>query len=113
MRLCYSDRMTSRAAETVTSSIGRVGKRRQVVIPKSLCAHLGLREGDLVEVRSIQGAVVIKPKKLVDPDDILTPQEERAVRKGEAELRRGHYVTLAQLRHDVDRPVIKKRRKTA
>jgi AbrB family looped-hinge helix DNA binding protein len=105
--------MTVRRAETITGSIGRVGKRRQVVIPKRFCENLGLREGDFVEVQNSNGAVVIRPKRLVDPDDILTPSEARTVRKGEAELRRGDYVTPEQLRHDLARPVIKNRRKTA
>ena len=57
--------------------------------------------------------MLIKPKRLVDADDILTSREEAAVRKGEAELGRGDYVTLAQLHYGLDRPAIKKRRKTA
>lgn len=105
--------MTVRDMGPRTSSIGRVGKRRQVVIPKDMCKDLGLQEGDFIEVRKTRGAVLIKPKRLVDPDDILTSQEEKAVRKGEAELRRGHHVTLAQLRHDLDRPAVQKRRQTA
>jgi AbrB family looped-hinge helix DNA binding protein len=96
-----------------TTSIGRLGKRRQVVIPKNMCKDLGLQEGDLVEVRKTRGAVLVKPKRLVDPDNVLTSQEENTVRKGEAELHRGDYVTLAQLRHDVDRSAIQRRRKTA
>jgi AbrB family looped-hinge helix DNA binding protein len=105
--------MTVRNTQIATPSIGRVGKRRQVVIPKDICKDLGLQEGDFVEVRRAEGAVLIKPKRLVDPDDILTSREENAVRQGEAELRRGDYVTLAQLHHDLDRSAIKKRRKTA
>ncbi|MGA2262967.1 MAG: hypothetical protein ABSH28_16245 [Acidobacteriota bacterium] len=34
----------------------------------------------------------VKPKKLVDSDDILTPEEEKRVRKGEALLKRGKHV---------------------
>lgn len=84
-----------------------------MVIPKRFCEDLGLREGDFVEVQSRNGAVVIKPKRLVDPDDLLTPSEVQTVLKGEAELCRGDHVTLAQIRHDLGRPVIKNRRKTA
>jgi AbrB family looped-hinge helix DNA binding protein len=105
--------MTVRRAEEITGSIGRVGKRRQVVIPKRFCEDLGLREGDFVEVQSSNGAVVIKPKRLVDPDDVLTPSEAQTVLRGEAELHRGDHVTLAQIRHDLGRPVVKNRRKTA
>ena len=99
--------------ETTVSSIARMGKRRQVVIPKRLCKDLGLREGDLVEVRGTHGAVLIKPRGLVEADDILTPREAKAVARGEAQLSRGECITLAQLHHDLDRPAVQKRRKTA
>ena len=71
-----------------------------------------LQVGDFVEVRQIKGTVVIKPKKLVDAEDVLTPEEEVIVRKGEAQLRRGEYVTLEDLEHDLDRPAVMRRRKT-
>lgn len=68
-------------------TISRLGQRRQVVIPKEICDELGLREGDFVEVGVSKGVAIVRPKKLVDPDDILTPEEERLVRKGETHLR--------------------------
>ena len=40
-----------------------------------------------MEVLHVKGTVVIKPKKLVDADDVLTPEEEAIVRKGERQLR--------------------------
>lgn len=92
--------------------ISKLGQRRQVVIPKEICDELRLQEGDFVQVKSRNGAVIIKPKRLVDPDDILTPQEEKAVRKGEARLRQGAYTTLKELARDLDRPTLKRRRKT-
>ncbi len=79
-------------------SVSRLGQRRQVVIPKEVCEELGLHEGDFVEVTSAQGAVVIRPKRLVDPDDVLTPEEEAIVRKGEAQLKRGRSVAWADLK---------------
>jgi AbrB family looped-hinge helix DNA binding protein len=93
--------------------ISRLGQRRQVVIPKDICQRLGLQEGDFVEVNSTKGLVVIQPKKLVDPDEVLTPEEATLVRKGERQLRRGQYVTLEQLEPDLDRPARKRSRKTA
>ena len=92
--------------------IGKIGQRRQVVIPKEIFDALGLRTGDFVEVTQVKRTVVIKPKKLVDAEDVLTPEEERAVRRGEAQLRRGEYVTLEDLEHDLDRPAVTRRRKT-
>lgn len=73
-------------------AISRLGQRRQVVIPKEICEELGLGVGDFVEVRMTRGLATVKPKKLVDRDDILTPEEEKRVRKGEAQLKRGKYV---------------------
>jgi len=78
--------------------ISKVGQRRQVVIPKDICDALGLSEGDFVEVTERKGAVLIKPKKLVDPDDILSREEEALVRKGEAQLKRGEYVVWDDLK---------------
>jgi AbrB family looped-hinge helix DNA binding protein len=72
--------------------ISKLGQRRQVVIPKEICDELGLQEGDFVEVSRVEGQVIIKPKKLVDADDVLTPEEEKVVRKGEAQLKKGQHV---------------------
>ena len=82
--------------------ISRLGQRRQVVIPKEICNELGLKEGDFVEVTSMEGKVVIKPKKLVDADDVLTPEEEKLVRKGEAQLKRGKHILWDDLKHQLD-----------
>ncbi len=78
--------------------ISRVGQRRQVVIPKEVCEELGLHEGDFVEVVSNRGAVVIKPKKLVDRDDVLTPEEGARVRRGETQLKRGRTIAWTDLK---------------
>src|SRR5574341_2599734 len=88
----------------VVMPIGKIGQRRQVVIPKEIFDALGLQTADFVEVTQVKRTVVIKPKKLVDADDVLTPAEEAAVRKGEAQIRRGEYVTLEDLEHELDRP---------
>jgi AbrB family looped-hinge helix DNA binding protein len=82
--------------------ISKLGQRRQVVIPKEICDELGLQEGDFVEVMSMEGNVVIKPKKLVDADDVLTPDEEKRVRKGEAQLKKGKHVLWDDLKHQLD-----------
>ena len=79
-------------------SISRLGKRRRVVLPKAICEATGLREGDFVEVTSRNGRIVIKPPKIVDREDTLTPEEERLVRKGERQLRQGKYVLWDDLK---------------
>ena len=81
-----------------TMSISKVGQRRQVVIPKNICQDLDLKEGDFVEVKKSEGSILIKPKKLVDSDDILIPEEETLIRKGEAQLKKGGYVLWDKLK---------------
>ena len=67
--------------------IGKIGQRRQVVIPKGIFKALGLQTGDFVEVKQVKGMVVIKPKKLVDADEVLTPKQKARIdaRLAEAE----------------------------
>lgn len=43
-----------------------------------------------------------------DPDDLLTPEQEQAVAKGLTEIKRGEYVTLEDLEHELDNPTVKK-----
>jgi AbrB family looped-hinge helix DNA binding protein len=74
---------------TASSFIGRVGQRRQVVLPKALCDAVGIDEGDFVEVSATGGLVLIKPKRLVDAEDILSDKEAKKVRRGLTELKRG------------------------
>jgi AbrB family looped-hinge helix DNA binding protein len=82
--------------------ISKLGQRRQVAIPKDICDELGLQEGDFVEVTSAEGQVVITPKKLVDADDVLTPEEEKLVRKGEAQLKKGEHVVWDDVKKQLD-----------
>ena len=69
--------------------IGRVGQRRQLVIPREMLETLNIQEGDFVAFSQHENGVLIKPKRLVDPDDVLTPTEAKLVRRGEAQLKRG------------------------
>jgi len=79
----------------------KVGQRRQVVIPKGVYDELGLSEGDFVEFQSKNGQVLIKAKRLVDADDVLTPEEEKLVRKGEAEIKRGQSKSLQHVKRNL------------
>ena len=76
-------------------------RRRQVVIPKGICNELGIRQGDFVEVTRRKDHVVIKPKKVVDPEDTLTPDEEKAVERGFRQLKRGKYVDWEALKNEL------------
>jgi hypothetical protein len=50
-----------------------------------------LRAGDFVEVRRAGNAAVIKRKRPVEREDLLTPKEAALVRKGERQLARGEF----------------------
>ena len=91
--------------------VSKLGQRRQVVIPKKIWEDLELEVGDFVEIERVEGTVVIKPKRLIDREDVLTPEEEEVVRRGEAEIRRGEYVT-EKFEHEMERTARKRRGKT-
>ena len=66
-----------------------MGARRQVVIPRDMLETLDLHEGDLVAFAEHKNGVLIKPRRVMDAGDTLTPAEAIVVRRGEAQLKRG------------------------
>jgi AbrB family looped-hinge helix DNA binding protein len=93
--------------------VGRVGQRRQIIIPRKIFDKLQMRAGDLVAFAQKENGVLIKPKRIVDPDDVLTREEGALVSKARREMREGKYVSLAQLEHNLARKRSARRRKTA
>lgn len=87
--------------------ISKLGQRRQVVIPKQIWDELGLQTGDYVEVQRVKGTVVIKPKKLVDADDVLTPEQKAVIDAGIAEgledIKQGRVSPAFSSAHDLTR----------
>ena len=81
--------------------VGRVGQRRQVVIPKEMLETLNIREGDFVAFAEQKNGVLIKPKRLVDPDDTLTPAEAVKVRHGEKQAKAGKTRPWAAIKHEL------------
>jgi AbrB family looped-hinge helix DNA binding protein len=90
--------------------ISKLGQRRQVVIPKDICDELGLQEGDFVEVTSAQGKVIIKPKKVMDADEVLTSAQRAVIDKrlaeAEEDIRAGQvsgpFATVDTLKRHLD-----------
>ena len=91
------------AGKTATNHerIGRVGQRRQVVIPREILKTLKLHEGDLVAFSKQANGVLIKPKRAVEPDDVLTPAEAKKVRHALKQVRQGKTKPLAQIKHEL------------
>jgi AbrB family looped-hinge helix DNA binding protein len=88
---------------TTHERIGRVGQRRQVVIPRDILETLNIREGDFVAFAEQKNGVLIKPKRVVDADDVLTAAEAKIVRRGEAQLKRGQSKPWQAVKHALAR----------
>ena len=82
---------------------GRVGPRRQVVIPREILETLKLQAGDLVAFAEQKNGVLIKPKRAVDEGDTLSPEEAKIVRRGEAQLKRGESKPWRVVKHALPR----------
>ncbi len=79
----------------------KIRTNRQVTVPKVIFDDLGLKEGDYVDV-SLQGSdIVIRPKRLMDLDDTLSPEEEKLVEQGFRELRQGNSVAWSALKDEL------------
>jgi AbrB family looped-hinge helix DNA binding protein len=74
------------------STIAKVGQRRQVVIPKEMCEHLGLGEGDFVEVTSAKGGV-------------LSAEDAKSLRRGLAQAKRGQTRAWDKIKADREQGV--------
>ena len=86
----------------IPERVGRVGQRRQVVIPRDMLESLKVQEGDFVAFTRHANGVLIKPKRLVDPDGVLTPAEAKKVLHALKQVRQGKTKTLAQIKHELD-----------
>ncbi len=49
------------------------------------------------------GGVVIDPKKLADPDDVLTPAEAKRVRHGMKQIKEGRFKLWRDVKHELSR----------
>ena len=79
----------------------KIRTNRQVTVPKVIFDDLGLKEGDYVDVSRQGSEIVIRPKRLVDLDDTLGPEEEKLVEKGFRELRQGKSVAWSTLKDEL------------
>lgn len=88
---------------TIKERIGRVGQRRQVVIPREMLETLNIQEGDFVAFSEHANGVLIKPKRVLDPDDVLTPEDVKAVHKGIKQIEEGRFKLWRDLKHELGR----------
>ncbi|MGA2327220.1 MAG: AbrB/MazE/SpoVT family DNA-binding domain-containing protein [Bryobacteraceae bacterium] len=83
------------------AALSRIGQRRQVVIPKKIFDAMRLRPGDFMEVTVESGHVSMKPKRLVDADDALTPAEAKKVRHALKQVRERKTRPWNQVKHEL------------
>jgi len=87
---------------TTQERIGRVGQRRQVVIPREILKTLKLQEGGFVAFSKQANGVLIKPKRVADPDDVLRPAEAKKLRRSLKQARQRKTLPWSQVKHDLD-----------
>jgi bifunctional DNA-binding transcriptional regulator/antitoxin component of YhaV-PrlF toxin-antitoxin module len=74
-----------------------------VVIPREILEGRNLREDDFVAFTRQANGVLVKPKRLVDPDDVLTPAEARKVRHGTEQIKQGRFKLWRDVNHELGR----------
>jgi AbrB family looped-hinge helix DNA binding protein len=72
----------------------KIRKNYQVTIPRDLRDRFNLSEGDYVEVETRNGTIVLKPVKVIQPDQeyFYTKQWQEKETEVDDEIRRGDIV---------------------
>ena len=92
-----------KSGTSAQAAVSRIGQRRQVVIPKRVYDALRLQQGDFLEMTVERGRLAIRPKRLVDVDEVLTKTEAAKVRRGEAQLKAGRWKAWRAVKDEMDR----------
>ena len=79
----------------------RLKDKKELVVPASVQKRAGIKAGDQLEFRASRRMITITaaPPRTYKP----TKAELGAIRRGEAEIARGEYVTASNLLHELDR----------
>ena len=78
-----------------------VKSEAELVVPASVQRQAGIKQGDRVQFRASHRTITITA--VPSPTYKPTKAELAAIRKGEAEIACGEFVTLRELLHDMDR----------
>jgi bifunctional DNA-binding transcriptional regulator/antitoxin component of YhaV-PrlF toxin-antitoxin module len=92
--------MAEKTTTATREPIGRVGQRRQVVIPRDIFDSLQMKEGDFVAFAKQGNGVLVKPRR-ADPDDVLTPVEAKRLRHSLKQTSDGKTRPWAKIKHDL------------
>jgi AbrB family looped-hinge helix DNA binding protein len=93
-----ADRASAHHANVMTVTLK---PKAEITVPKSIRRKAGIKAGDRFEF-TVSGRIIkIVPKP--SPDDTLTPEEAKVVRRGEAQLRRGESRSWRAVKHELAR----------
>lgn len=72
-------------------SVVKITRNFQVSIPKDIRDHLGIEEGDLIEMIEQDGRILMVPKRLIDADQawFWTKEWQEKEREADEEIRKG------------------------
>jgi predicted transcriptional regulator len=76
-----------------------VKNKAELVVPRRVRREAGIKAGDHLEFKTASRSITITA---LEPAYKPTKAEAAAIRKGEAEIARGEFVTLKDLLHDLD-----------
>ena len=76
-----------------------VKHKGELVVPRSIRRQAGIKAGDHLEFKASDRSITITA---AEPSYRPTKAEAAAIRKGEAEIARGEFVTLGDLLNDLD-----------
>ena len=79
-----------------------VKPKTELVVPSALRREAGIKTGDRLEFKVSPRTIVITA--ISQPTYKPTKAELTAIRKGEAAIARGDYVSLTDFLHEMDRP---------
>ena len=72
-------------------AVVKITRNYQVSIPKEIRDHLGIEEGDLIEMIEQEGHIVMVPKRLIDADQawFWTKEWQEKEREADEDIRAG------------------------
>jgi hypothetical protein len=91
--------MATKTSPTTREPIGPRRTAPPSCYPREICETLELRVGDFVAFAKQHNGVLIQPKRVVDPDDVLTPAEAKKIRHGMKSIKEGRDFDLGQGPH--------------
>lgn len=94
--------MAGKTTVANTQPVGRIGPRRQIVIPQSIFATLNFQAGDLVAFAKHGDGVLVKPRRVASADDTLTVEQSKRLRQSLRQTRQGKTRPWAAIKDELE-----------